>query len=131
MRSRCMNDRAEAPRILRESGVIVLVNSVAGGGRARSCLAQIQKLFESFHVHARFVMTKSAAELESLAQNAILQGQGALFAMGGDGTFQALANAAFRSEVLLGVLPAGPPNNFAPPLPFPADPINPPYPISR
>ena len=118
-----MNDRAEAPRILRESGVIVLVNSVAGGGRARSCLAQIQKLFESFHVHARFVMTKSAAELESSAQNAILQGQGALFAMGGDGTFQALANAAFGSEVLLGVLPVGGGNDFAAALTLPDDPI--------
>src|SRR5260370_5393794 len=113
MRSRCMNDRAEAPRILRESGVIVLVNSVAGGGRARSCLAQIQKLFESFHVHARFVMTKSAAELESLAQNAILQGHGALFSMGGNGTFQALANAAFRSMRLSRGLPVGGENDFA------------------
>ncbi len=59
-----MNDRAEARSILRESAVIVFVNSIAGGGRARSYLAQIQKLFESAQVHAQFVMTNSAAELE-------------------------------------------------------------------
>ncbi len=47
-----MNDRAEARSILRESAVIVFVNSIAGGGRARSYLAQIQKLFESAQVHA-------------------------------------------------------------------------------
>src|ERR1700682_5147909 len=103
LRSRGMNDRAEAPSILRESAVIVFVNSIAGGGRAHFYLTQIQKLFESFHVHAQFVMTSSARELESSAQNPISQGHRVLFAMGGDGTFQALANAAFGPEGLLGV----------------------------
>ncbi len=102
-----MIDRAEASSILRESTVTVFVNSVAGGGRARSCLPQIQKLFEAFRIHAQIVMTNSAAELESCAKNAISQGRRALFAMGGDGTFQALANAAFGADALLGVLPIG------------------------
>jgi diacylglycerol kinase (ATP) len=118
-----MNDHAEAPSILRESPVIVFVNRVAGGGRARSYLGQIQELFESFHVHAQFVMTSSAAELESVAQNAILQGRRALFAMGGDGTFQALANAAFGADVLLAVLPVGGGNDFAAALGLPDDPV--------
>src|SRR5882757_2278784 len=118
-----MNDRAEAPSILRESAVIVFVNSVAGGGRARSYLAQIQKLFESFQVHAQFVMTSSAGELESSVQNVISQGQRVLFAMGGDGTFQALANAAFGAEALLGILPVGGGNDFAAALGLPDDPV--------
>src|SRR6266478_4965477 len=119
-----MNDRAEARSILRESAVIVFVNSIAGGGRARSYLAQIQKLFESAQVHAQFVMTNSAAELELSAQDAISQGRRALFAMGGDGTFQALANAAFGADVLLGVLPVGGGNDFAAALGLPGDPLN-------
>src|SRR6266404_3263221 len=123
LRSRGMNDRAEAPSILRESVVVVFVNSVAGGGRAHFYLAQIQKLFESFQVHAQFVMTGSAAELESSAQNAISHGQRVLFAMGGDGTFQALANAAFGAEALLGVLPVGGGNDFAAALGLPDDPV--------
>jgi diacylglycerol kinase (ATP) len=118
-----MNDRAEARSILRESAVIVFVNSIAGGGRARSYLAQFQKLFESAQVHAKFVMTNSAAELESFARNAILQGRRALFAMGGDGTFHALANAAFGAEALLGVLPLGGGNDFAAALGLPDDPV--------
>ena len=118
-----MNDRAEASSILRESAVIVFVNPAAGGGRARSYLAQVHKLFESFHVHAQFVMTNSAEELESSAQTAISQGQRVLFAMGGDGTFQALANAAFGAEVLLGVLPVGGGNDFAAALGLPNDPV--------
>ena len=119
-----MIDRAETLNILRESTVTVFVNSVAGGGRARFYLTQIQKLFASFHVLAQFVMTKSALELESFAQNAISQGRRALFAMGGDGTFQALANAAFGAEVLLGVLPVGGGNDFAAALGLPGDPLN-------
>src|ERR1700687_344806 len=118
-----MNDRAEAPSILRESAVIVFVNSVAGGGRAPSYLAQIQKLFESFQVHAQFVMTSSAGELESSAQIAISHGRRALFAMGGDGTFQALANAAFGAGTLLGIVPVGGGNDFAAALGLPDDPV--------
>jgi diacylglycerol kinase (ATP) len=118
-----MNDRAEASSILRGTAVIVFVNPAAGGGRARSYPAQVHKLFESFHVHAQFVMTNSAVELESSAQTAISQGQRVLFAMGGDGTFQALANAAFGAEVLLGILPVGGGNDFAAALGLPDDPV--------
>jgi diacylglycerol kinase (ATP) len=118
-----MNDRAEASSILRESSVTVFVNSIAGGGRSRSCLLPIQKLFESFHVDAQFVMTNCAAELEASAQDAISHGQRRLFAMGGDGTFQALANAAFGADVVLGVLPVGGGNDFASALGLPGDPV--------
>src|SRR5712664_1674947 len=85
LKGRSMNDRAEASSILRESVVVVFVNSAAGGGRASSYLGRMQKLFESFQVHAKFVMTNSAAELESSARNSISHGQRVLFAMGGDG----------------------------------------------
>ncbi len=118
-----MNGGAEAPSILCGSSVTVFVNCAAGGGHARSCLSAIQKLFESFHVNAQFVMTSCAPELESFAQGAISQGQHALFAMGGDGTFQALANAAFGADVVLGVLPVGGGNDFAAALGLPADPL--------
>ena len=118
-----MNDRAEASSILRESVVVVFVNSAAGGGRASSYLGRMQKLFESFQVHAKFVMTNSAAELASSARNSISHGQRVLFAMGGDGTFQALANAAFGTGALLAILPVGGGNDFAAALGLPADPL--------
>jgi len=116
-------DRREASSILHESAATVFVNAIAGGGRARRHLAQTQRLFESFGVQVQFVSTNSAAELESLAQVAISQGQRALFAMGGDGTFQALANAAFGADALLGILPVGGGNDFAAALGLPADPL--------
>ena len=102
-----MRVRVPFPGLLRESPAVVFVNSAAGGGRALVYLSRIQRLFESFHVTAQFIKTNSAAELEASAQQAISQGRRVLFAMGGDGTFQALANAAFGADVLLGVLPSG------------------------
>ena len=68
-------------------------------------------------------MTNCAAELEASAQDAISDGQRTLFAMGGDGTFQALANAAFGADVVLGVLPVGGGNDFAAALGLPHDPV--------
>src|SRR6266550_9079226 len=118
-----MNDRAEASSVLRESLVTVFVNSVAGGGRARACLSPIQKLFESSGVNVQFVMTNCPKELEASAQEAISQGRRVLFAMGGDGTFQTLANAAFGAEALLGILPVGGGNDFAAALGLPDDPV--------
>jgi diacylglycerol kinase (ATP) len=108
-----MSVHSAFPGLLRESPAVVYVNSVAGGGRALVYLSRIQRLFESLDVQAQFIETNSAAKLEALAQQAILQGRRSLFAMGGDGTFQALANAAFGADVLLGVLPSGGGNDFA------------------
>ena len=46
-----------------------------------------------------------------------------LLAMGGDGTFQALVNAAFGADVVLGIIPIGGGNDFASALGLPSDPI--------
>jgi diacylglycerol kinase (ATP) len=117
-----MNDLGDAPNALREFSPIVFVNAAAGRNRARLHLPQIQELFESSHLYAEFVMTQSAAELESSARAAIAARHRLLLAMGGDGTFQALVNATFGANVLLGVLPSGGGNDFAAALGLPNDP---------
>jgi YegS/Rv2252/BmrU family lipid kinase len=109
--------------ISRESPAIVFVNRAAGRGRANACLAQIQELFDAAKFCAAFVYTESSGELESRARAAIAAGSRVLVAMGGDGTFQGLANAAFGSEVVLGVLPAGGGNDFAAALGLPGHPV--------
>lgn len=118
-----MNDDAETPSILRESTVAVFFNPTAGGGRAGFHLAQIRELFDLFQVRAQFVRTNSAAELALSAQDAISQRCRVLMAMGGDGTFQTLANAAFGADVLLSILPVGGGNDFASALGLPGDPL--------
>jgi diacylglycerol kinase (ATP) len=123
VRKGSMSSHSKPPSILGGASVVVFVNPVAGGGRAGALLPRLQEVFESFQVRARFVITNSVEELESAARNAILQAERVLMAMGGDGTFQALANAAFGADVLLGAIPIGGGNDFAAALGLPSDPI--------
>ena len=102
---------------------VVYVNPAAGGGRALACLPKIQKVFEDSSVAAEFITVGSLADLETNAQAAIGRGERLLMALGGDGTFQALVNAAYGSEVIFAVLPAGGGNDFAATLRIPEDPI--------
>jgi diacylglycerol kinase (ATP) len=118
-----LNNYMKILSILGESAVTVFFNPTAGGGRARFRLAQIRELFESFQVQAQFVKTNSAAELKLSVQDAVSRKCGVLLAMGGDGTFHTLANAAFGAGVLLGVIPVGGGNDFAAALGLPDDPL--------
>lgn len=70
---------------------------------------------------AQFLETGSASELESASRQALVEGHRLLLAMGGDGTFQALANGAFGSDAIIGILPAGGGNDFAAALGLPGD----------
>jgi len=118
-----MKDPPGAGSAFCEHSPIVFVNSAAGGGRAHAYLPRIQKLFLSLRIDADFVMTSTAGELEASAQNAILEKRRTLLAMGGDGTFQALANAACGADIILGVIPIGGGNDFAAALGLPNEPI--------
>jgi diacylglycerol kinase (ATP) len=102
---------------------VVYVNPNAGGGRALSVLPRIRKVFEAASVPAEFISVGSAKDLEWHALAAVHSGKRRLFALGGDGTMQALVNATYGSDVVLGVLPAGGGNDFAAALQLPEDPV--------
>jgi diacylglycerol kinase (ATP) len=102
---------------------IVYVNPSAGGGRGLSCLPGIQKVFEAAAAPAEFIFVRDAKDLGSNATSAIASGARLLLAVGGDGTFQELVNAAYGADVVLGVLPAGGGNDFAASLGLPEDPV--------
>jgi diacylglycerol kinase (ATP) len=118
-----MAECVETLSLLRASPALVFVNFMAGGGRVRTYLPRIQKLFGSLEISSQFAATNSSEELESAAKQAISQGQRVLFAMGGDGTFQSLVNASFGADVLLGIVPVGGGNDFAAALGIPRDPV--------
>ena len=102
---------------------VVYVNPAAGGDCARSSVPQVKKVFEAASVPAEFIFTESMVDLESRARAAIESGKRLLFALGGDGTFQGLVNAAYGADVVLGVLPAGGGNDFAACIHLPEDPV--------
>jgi diacylglycerol kinase (ATP) len=110
--------------VSRECPAVVFVNPVAGGGRAKPLLPHIQKVFEARGIPVEFISTVSARELESRAREKIAEKHRLLLAMGGDGTFQALANAAFGTDALLGILPAGGGNDLATALGLPKNPVH-------
>ena len=106
-----------------EFPAVVFVNLLAGGGRTGRHLLAVRRVFETQKMDAEFVITESSEDLESRARQAIAAGRRLLVAMGGDGTFQGLANAAYGSDVLLGLLPTGGGNDFASALGLPRDPV--------
>jgi diacylglycerol kinase (ATP) len=109
--------------VSREFPAVVFINPAAGGGRASIHVRRINNLFETHGLPTEIVPTTSAEELEARVRQCIGSGHRLLLAMGGDGTFQGLANAAFGSDILLGVLPAGGGNDFAAALGLPKSPV--------
>jgi diacylglycerol kinase (ATP) len=104
---------ADLLHLSRESPAVVFVNPHAGGGLRRSRLARVKALLSARAFPVEYVFTESRKEMESRVRTAIAAGHTVLLAMGGDGTLHALVNAAYGSEVVLGVLPAGGGNDFA------------------
>lgn len=79
------------------------------------------------HWSAEFRCTESSAEFAQIARKEAAAGRERIFALGGDGTFQALLNAVAgnsNSNVSIGVLPAGGGNDLAAALGLPMDPVN-------
>ncbi len=111
------------PTASRECPALVFVNPNAGGGRAKGYLRRTQELFDKLRFPARFLLTENEEELALRVRQAIANNHKILFAMGGDGTFQGLANAAYGAGVVLGVLPVGGGNDFAAALGLPNDPV--------
>src|SRR5215467_13590890 len=103
----------ETLQISRQSPALVFVNPSAGRGKARAYLSRLRRSFESRGISFESVETTSAGELESAARQSASQGHPVLLALGGDGTFQALANGAFGGCAILGILPSGGGNDFA------------------
>jgi len=103
----------EFPSVSRASPAVVFVNPAAGGGRAIAYLARLRELLAARSFPAEFMVTGTSEELAVRAREAIASGRRLLLSLGGDGTFQGLANAAFGFDVVLGVLPAGGGNDLA------------------
>jgi diacylglycerol kinase (ATP) len=103
---------------------LVLANPTAGGGLGREALPRLQQFALEKRWRAEFRSAGSSAEFAQIAREEAAAGRVRIFALGGDGTFQALLNAvAGSASVSLGVLPAGGGNDLASALGLPLDPV--------
>jgi len=101
-----------------------LANPTAGGGLGREALPRLQQFALEKRWGAEFRSAGSSAEFAQIAREEAAAGRERIFALGGDGTFQALLNAvAGSASVSLGVLPAGGGNDLASALGLPLDPV--------
>lgn len=103
---------------------LILANPTAGGGRGREALPRLQSFSLEKRWSAEFRSAGSSAEFAQIAREEAAAGRERIFALGGDGTFQALLNAvAGNAGVSIGVLPAGGGNDLAAALGLPGDPV--------
>jgi YegS/Rv2252/BmrU family lipid kinase len=100
----------------------LIVNPVAGGGRAGRALPAVQAELRRLGLEHRVQATLSLEHARSLAREAVAAGEVAV-AFGGDGLIGAVAGALRNGEGVLGVLPGGRGNDFARSLSIPVDPV--------
>ena len=103
---------------------LVLLNPVAGGGIAKDAAPRVEQFAAEIGWQADFRRTANAEDLAAQARSGVAAGYTRIFALGGDGTFQQLANAiGVGQNIVLGVLPAGGGNDLAQALGLPLDPV--------
>jgi len=101
---------------------LILANPTAGGGLGQEALPRLRAFASEKRWSAEFRSTESPAEFAQIAREEAARGRERIFALGGDGTFQALLNAvAGNTGVSIGVLPAGGGNDLASTLGLPLD----------
>ena len=108
---------------MKRSDTLVIVNPIAGQGRARRIQAGISEYFAARGRPADFVESSSTANFRELAAQGVTQGYRFVVALGGDGAFHHLVEATLGSDVILGFLPAGSGNDIAEGLGLPEDPV--------
>ncbi|WBY02281.1 diacylglycerol kinase family protein [Ramlibacter tataouinensis] len=115
MRAEC-TDPAPGPEAAgSQPELFILVNPGSGGHGPGDVRATLEAVFGAAGRRFRFVGLASPADLPHASEAAAEQARacgGALVAVGGDGTLNTVAQAAWRHECPLGVLPQGTFNLF-------------------
>jgi diacylglycerol kinase (ATP) len=102
---------------------LIIVNPVAGGGRAGRMRDVVARYFSDHHHPVEIAVSSSTDDFRRIAANAVATRYRYIVALGGDGAFHHLAEAAANSNAILGFLPAGNGNDIAEGLGIPRDPI--------
>jgi diacylglycerol kinase (ATP) len=104
----------------RNDGWVFIVNPVAGGGYAGSCVGTLRQAMQRHGVDGEIVLTKARGHATELAAGHAARGVPRIVGVGGDGTFGEIAQGlAGRPGVLFGAVAAGTGNDFVHALGFP------------
>ena len=100
---------------------LVLVNPLAGRGRAAAVRHAVESYWRQQCVHADFTTLSSPGEVRLRASTAASTGHSSVVVLGGDGTVHEAVNGIAGTGLPLGILPAGGGNDLARALDMPPD----------
>ncbi len=104
----------------KNEGWLFIVNPVAGGGYAGSCVSTLREMMGKHGVDGEVVATRARGHATELAAEAAGRGVPRIVGVGGDGTFGEIAQALVgRRGVTFGAVAAGTGNDFIHALGFP------------
>ncbi|HEX6127459.1 MAG TPA: diacylglycerol kinase family protein [Candidatus Limnocylindria bacterium] len=110
---------------------LIIVNPIAGNGRAHGLAPRIRSWLDAHGVEARLLETRERGHAERLASTAGDLGHDRVVVVGGDGTIQEVVNglltaarASGNGALALGAVPGGNGNDLVRDLALPLDPIS-------
>lgn len=95
------------------SRVTLLTNPMAGHGNAPHAAEQAVTRFQELGIDVVAIVGKDAANALELAQTAVAEGTDAFVVVGGDGVIRLALQALARTDIPLGIVPAGTGNDHA------------------
>lgn len=95
------------------SRVAVLTNPMAGHGNAPHAAELALARFQQLGIDAVQIVGRDADHARELVDTALLHGPDALVVVGGDGVIRLALQALARSDIPLGIVPAGTGNDHA------------------
>lgn len=103
--------------------VKVVINPVAGRGRALKAKPQILRALLEYDVELHLEETKGPHHAAEIARQAVYGGFDLMIVVGGDGTVNQVVNGMGEERIPIGVVGCGTGNDFAAALQMPADPV--------
>ena len=90
-----------------------IINPVAGNGSANIYLQKIKEIISQKNLDAPIIFTEKQGQAVALTKELLARGYHHIIAVGGDGTFNEVAqNLVGRDDVVFGAVPAGTGNDF-------------------
>jgi diacylglycerol kinase (ATP) len=106
-----------------KADTLVIVNPIAGGGRAARAEPLIASYLAGRGRSVQFVHSRSSEDVREQAARAAASGYRYVVALGGDGAFHHLVEGVNGTEAIAGFFPAGNGNDIAMALGIPPDPV--------
>jgi len=94
-------------------GALFIINKFSGGGYRPEVEGRIIEQCKEFNIESTIEFTQSPGHATELAKSAVNQKLDYVFAVGGDGTVNEVAQGLIGSQVAMGILPKGSGNGLA------------------